>query len=144
MGNLVTFSLEDTRALGARVARSLVSGMVVALNGDVGSGKTELVRGIAAALGSVDCVKSPSFSIVNTYRTPKITLHHFDFYRLKKSNELFEIGYDDYLADLEGVLLIEWADMFPEMLPASNCYAIHFTAADKDTRHLVVDDALLA
>jgi tRNA threonylcarbamoyladenosine biosynthesis protein TsaE len=113
---IISNSISDTRALGARIALEAVSGDVFGLIGDLGCGKTEFVRGFVAALCPVCEVHSPSFSILNIYETPKFQVYHFDFYRLKKQAELVEIGFEEYLYGA-GVCLIEWADMFPEVLP---------------------------
>jgi len=111
-------SISDTRAFGAKIALEAAPGDVFGLIGDLGCGKTEFVRGFVAALCAVCEVHSPSFSILNIYETPKFQVYHFDFYRLKKQAELVEIGFEEYLYGA-GVCLIEWADMFPEVLPNS-------------------------
>jgi len=102
--------------LGARIALEAAPGDVLGLIGDLGCGKTEFVRGFVAALRAGCEVHSPSFSILNIYETPKFQVYHFDFYRLKKQAELVEIGFEEYMYGA-GVCLIEWADMFPEVLP---------------------------
>jgi tRNA threonylcarbamoyladenosine biosynthesis protein TsaE len=114
---ILSKSKEDTRAAGARIARSSArAGDVFGLIGELGTGKTEFVRGFVAAL-CADCeVHSPSFSILNIYETPEMPIYHFDFYRLKKQAELREIGFEEYIYG-NGICLIEWADMFPEVLP---------------------------
>jgi tRNA threonylcarbamoyladenosine biosynthesis protein TsaE len=113
---ILSKSKEDTRAAGAQTAKSARPGDVFGLIGELGTGKTEFVRGFVAALCN-DCeVHSPSFSILNIYETPELPIYHFDFYRLKKQSELKEIGFEEYIYG-NGICLIEWADMFPEVLP---------------------------
>jgi tRNA threonylcarbamoyladenosine biosynthesis protein TsaE len=109
-------SISDTRAFGARMALEVAPGDVLGLIGDLGCGKTEFARGFVAALCAECEVHSPSFSILNIYETQKYPVYHFDFYRLKKQAELIEIGFEEYVYGA-GVCLIEWADMFPEVLP---------------------------
>jgi tRNA threonylcarbamoyladenosine biosynthesis protein TsaE len=116
-----TTSPEETRILGAKLADKSTAGMVYGLIGNLGTGKTELVRGFVAALTSKAVVRSPSFSLVNTYETGAFPVHHFDFYRLADISELFEIGFTDYLGG-DAVCLIEWADMFPDALPEDTKY----------------------
>ena len=111
-----TASVSETRALGARLAQVAAAGDVFSLDGDLGSGKTELVRGFVGALSDKISVHSPTFSIVNTYQTPKFLIHHFDFYRIEDPKELVSIGLDEYING-DGVCLIEWGMMFPDALP---------------------------
>ena len=93
----VTNSEEETEALGARLAAVLTPGTVVAFTGDLGAGKTAFTRGLARGLGVTDRVTSPTFTIVNEYEGGRLPLFHFDMYRLASSEELFDIGWEDYL-----------------------------------------------
>jgi tRNA threonylcarbamoyladenosine biosynthesis protein TsaE len=111
-----TGSAEATRALGARMAAAARPGNVYVLEGELGAGKTEFVRGFVGALNPFAPVRSPSFSICNIYETDKFPVYHFDFYRLTDASEFGEIGFDEYAAG-EGVCLIEWGTLFPEVLP---------------------------
>ena len=115
---ILSKSKEETRAAGAQTAQLARAGDVFGLIGELGSGKTEFVRGFVAALCSGCDVRSPSFSILNIYETPGFPIYHFDFYRLKKRAELIEIGFEEYVYG-NGICLIEWADMFPEVLSKS-------------------------
>jgi tRNA threonylcarbamoyladenosine biosynthesis protein TsaE len=111
-----TASVDATRALGARTAAGACAGDCYALEGELGAGKTEFVRGFVAALSPSAAVKSPSFSICNIYETEKFPVCHFDFYRLSGAAELGETGFDEY-ASGTGVCLVEWGTKFPEVLP---------------------------
>jgi len=128
----------DTHACAAQLAKESAAGAVYALVGTLGSGKTEFVRGFVRALSPDAAVTSPSFTLVNTYPADPFVIHHFDFYRLNSADELLEIGYYEYVSDESAVVLIEWADMFPEVLPASVRY-IRFTE-EEDTRLITSDD----
>lgn len=110
-------SAEETRAVAAEFAAGLAPGSLVALTGDLGSGKTEFVKGLAAGLGSPAQVTSPTFTLIHEYRGGRLPLFHMDFYRLTSGRELELIGFDDYLAE-PGVCAIEWANRFPELIPA--------------------------
>ncbi len=132
-----TNSAEETRALGEKLVTLLAPGDVVALEGDLGSGKTELVRGLMDALDPLAIVRSPSFSLVNSYETEQFVVNHFDFYRLGGADELFEIGFDEYV-NAQSVCLIEWAEMFEEALPSETKY-IRFIAAAADHRVIESD-----
>ena len=94
----ITNSEEETEALGARLAVKLEPGAVIAFTGDLGAGKTAFTRGLARGLGIPDRVTSPTFTIVNEYEGGRLPLFHFDMYRLGSSDELFDIGWEDYLA----------------------------------------------
>jgi tRNA threonylcarbamoyladenosine biosynthesis protein TsaE len=109
-------SVAETRALGARTAAATLPGDVYALEGDLGAGKTEFVRGFVGALSEKVTVRSPSFSILNLYETPAFIVCHFDFYRLADVSELEEIGFSEYVTG-GAVCLIEWGTLFPGALP---------------------------
>ncbi|HEX2959206.1 MAG TPA: tRNA (adenosine(37)-N6)-threonylcarbamoyltransferase complex ATPase subunit type 1 TsaE [Chitinispirillaceae bacterium] len=114
---LTTNSVSETRQAGARFAETIAAGDVIVLDGGLGCGKTEFVRGIVESLDTSIIVRSPSFSIVNIYQSPVIKLYHFDFYRIEKVAELGEIGFAEY-CNSDGACIIEWGLMFPEVLPA--------------------------
>ena len=99
----------ETEALGAALAKLLWPGAVVAFTGDLGAGKTAFVRGMAQGLGVAGRVTSPTFTIVNEYEGGTLPLFHFDLYRLASSDELFEIGWEDYLRR-GGVCAVEWSE----------------------------------
>jgi tRNA threonylcarbamoyladenosine biosynthesis protein TsaE len=106
----------QTRQAGARLAKIVKVGDIYILDGDLGSGKTEFVRGFTESLGGNAIVKSPSFSILNIYQTISINVYHFDFYRLSDASELEGLGFDEYIYG-DGVCLIEWGSLFRECLP---------------------------
>jgi len=110
-----THSVSETEALGERLAKCLSSGSVVALCGDLGAGKTALVRGMARGLEIEESVSSPTFTIVNEYPGHP-ALFHFDLYRLKNAEELYAIGWEDYL-DRDGICVVEWSENAPEAFP---------------------------
>jgi len=122
-----------TRALGYTLAKQLKAGDVVALVGDLGVGKTCLVKSICAYFKIEGMVNSPTFTIVNVYQSPRL-IYHLDFYRLKRLAELQAIGIDDYLYGA-GICLIEWADNFKKILPAS-AYRVEMRALGKSRREI--------
>ena len=111
----VTHSREETVALGGRLADALKTGRVVAFTGDLGAGKTAFVSGMARALGVEERVTSPTFTIVNEYEGGRLPLFHFDMYRLGDADELFHIGWEDYLAR-GGICAVEWSENVAEAL----------------------------
>ncbi len=111
-----THTEEDTVNLGAQISRRLGPNSVVALIGELGTGKTRFAKGICRGLGVREHVASPTFTIVNEYAGRNFRVFHFDWYRLASAAELSEIGYDDYL-DRGGICIIEWADRIAGALP---------------------------
>ncbi len=113
----VTASPAQTRALGARLAALLRQGDVVALYGDLGAGKTQLVKGVCAGLGIERCaVTSPTFTLLHEYEGGRLLVYHFDAYRITRPDELFELGCEEYVYG-EGLCLIEWAGRVEPLLP---------------------------
>lgn len=106
---VITKSPEQTELLGKKLAAFLRPGDVIAYYGDLGAGKTAFTRGLAAGLGIREAVTSPTYTIVNEYLSGRMPLFHFDMYRLSSSEELFDIGWEDYLAR-GGVCAVEWSE----------------------------------
>ena len=107
--NYITNSPEETEALGAALGKVLTPGTVIAYKGDLGAGKTAFTRGLARGLGCRELVTSPTYTIVNEYLGGRLPLFHFDMYRLGSSDDLFDIGWEDYL-DRGGVCAVEWSE----------------------------------
>jgi len=110
-----TCSTTETRALAGKVADTLQPGNIVTLDGDLGMGKTVFAAGLAAGLGISDRVTSPTFTIVNEYEGGRLPLFHFDLYRLQCSDELFDIGWEDYLCR-GGVCVVEWSERAADLI----------------------------
>ena len=110
-----THSREETEALGMRLADALKTGRVVAFTGDLGAGKTAFISGMARALGVEDRVTSPTFTIVNEHEGGRLPLFHFDMYRLGSADELFHIGWEDYLGR-GGICAVEWSENVAEAI----------------------------
>jgi len=106
----------ETFALGKKIASLLKTGDILAITGDLGTGKTVLVKGVAAGLSIDGHITSPTFTLVQSYEGPEAALHHFDVYRISDENELFEIGFDEYLYSGD-ICVIEWADLIRNLIP---------------------------
>ncbi len=114
--SFTTRSEDETIATGLQFGKILTHGSVVALFGELGTGKTRFIKGICMGLGVSEHVSSPTFTIVNEYHGERCKIFHFDFYRMNSITELKEIGFDEYIYD-DGVCVIEWADRVKEFLP---------------------------
>ena len=111
-----TNSAEETYALGKELGEQAAAGAVFTLNGDLGVGKTVFAQGFADGLGITEAVNSPTFTILQVYEEGRLPLYHFDVYRIEDPEEMYEVGFDDYLYG-QGVCLIEWAEQVAELLP---------------------------
>lgn len=115
MFELISNSEEETKMIGQKVASQLKKGDIIVLTGDLGSGKTKFVEGILTYFGKQDEISSPTFTIVNEYEG-NMPLYHFDVYRIGSSEEMYDIGYDEYI-NSDGVCIIEWANLIEDILP---------------------------
>ena len=135
---ITTHSADETQALGTKLAKRLQPGDVIAYFGDLGAGKTALTRGIAQGLGITDIVTSPPYTIVNEYLTGRLPLFHFDMYRLGSSDELFDIGWEDYLAR-GGVCAVEWSENVEDALQGAIRVTIEKDPFEADTRRITIE-----
>ena len=122
----LTNSPEETEKVGAALGRILNPGTVIAYRGDLGAGKTAFTRGLARGLGYAEPVTSPTYTIVNEYLGGRLPLFHFDMYRLASSDDLWDIGWDDYL-DRGGVCAVEWSENVADALEDAILITIHKT-----------------
>jgi tRNA threonylcarbamoyladenosine biosynthesis protein TsaE len=125
---------EETRLIGSELAAEITPGTVLNLVGDLGSGKTEFVKGLAVGLEIQGEVTSPTFTILHEYRGGRVTLFHMDFYRLNKEWELDEIGFDEYLR-AGGICAIEWGEKFAHRLPP-DAVKVYFSFSGHDQREI--------
>ena len=114
-------SPQETEALGQALVQKLAPGAVVAFSSDLGAGKTAFVRGMAQGLGITQRVTSPTFTIVNEYEGGRLPLFHFDMYRLHSAEELFDIGWEDFLSR-GGICAVEWSENIQEALEPGTVY----------------------
>ncbi len=136
----ITNSAEQTFEVASQFAKQLNIGDVVTLDGDLGAGKTAFARGVAHGLGITDMVVSPTFTIVNEYRHGEKPLFHFDVYRLETEDDLYDIGWDDYLIS-GGICIVEWSSIMPEAFYMPH-YAINITknhSISDDYRKITID-----
>lgn len=131
-----TFSEAETEALGERFAKELPDGSVVAFYGELGSGKTAFVRGMARGMGIDAAVSSPTFTIVNEYIGER-NLFHFDMYRLGSADELFDIGWEDYLGR-GGVCAVEWSENVADAFEGDE-YTVTFHKTGQDAREITIE-----
>jgi len=132
----VVRSENEMTDLAEKLFKSLKGGTIVTLNGNLGAGKTFFVKAFCRAAG-VPLSSSPTFAIVNSYEG-KFRIYHFDFYRIKKTAELHDIGLEEYLADESAVSFIEWADLFPEVLPHKRINIL-IKISEDDSREVIIE-----
>ena len=135
---VITKSPEQTELLGKKLAELLRPGDVIAYYGDLGAGKTAFTRGLAAGLGIREAVTSPTYTIVNEYLSGRMPLFHFDMYRLSSSEELFDLGWEDYLAR-GGVCAVEWSENVADALTDAISITIEKDPAQLDWRKITIE-----
>lgn len=135
----ITNGERETEELGRRLGQALEPGAVVAYTGDLGAGKTAFTRGLARGLGILDRVTSPTFTIVNEYGGGRLPLFHFDMYRLGSSEELFDIGWEEYLTR-GGVCAVEWSENVDDALEADTIRVDIRRGMSENQRYIVIDN----
>ena len=133
----ITESPAETKKLAAKLAGKLRAGSVLALHGDLGSGKTCFVQGLAGALGVEELVNSPTFTIINEYQG-RFRLYHIDLYRVKSAAEAETLGLDDYLEG-DGITAIEWPEIFSALLPKDTIH-LYFEFVDANRRRIKINE----
>jgi len=142
VATFISNSPAETEAFGRRLAEGESAGSVLALKGELGSGKTQFVKGVVAGLGSKAPATSPTFTIVHEYAGGRLPVYHFDFFRLHDYQSVARLGLDDYFFG-DGVSVIEWADRFPELIP-DHARWISFEIKSENARKITSDSMLYA
>ena len=132
----ITNSPEETEALGEKLAKILTPGTILAYRGDLGAGKTAFTRGLARGLGCREQVTSPTYTIVNEYLGGRLPLFHFDMYRLRCADDLFDIGWDDYL-ERGGICAVEWSENVADAL--EDPLVVTIEKVDETTRKITLE-----
>ena len=131
-----THSPAETEKIGAALGKILPPGTVLAYEGDLGAGKTAFTRGLAAGLGCTDMVTSPTYTIVNEYLSGRLPLFHFDMYRLASSDDLWDIGWEDYL-DRGGICAVEWSENVEDAM--EDAIRVRIEKLDGDSRRITIE-----
>ena len=132
----ITHSPQQTESVGEQLAKQLRPGAILAYQGDLGAGKTAFTRGLAKGLGAAEPVTSPTYTIVNEYLSGRLPLFHFDMYRLSCSDDLFDIGWEDYL-DRGGICAVEWSENVIDAMTGAIC--IRIEKLGDDTRRITIE-----
>ena len=132
----ITRSPAETEAVGQALGKALTPGTVIAYLGDLGAGKTAFTRGLARGLGCTDMVTSPTYTIVNEYLSGRMPLFHFDMYRLRSADDLFDIGWDDYL-ERGGVCAVEWSENVREAM--EDAVTVRLDKLSEDSRKITIE-----
>lgn len=148
MATHISHSAADTEALGEKWGREVTSGLVIGLSGDLGTGKTQLTKGIARGLGITDKILSPTFALVNEYRSGRLPMFHLDLYRLDRREQIVGAGLEDYLTKPCGVTVVEWIERWfaDDNLPAKagttnlNLRRVHIKQLSETDREITYED----
>ena len=132
----ITNSPAETEDLGAKLGAILPPGTILAYEGDLGAGKTAFTRGLAKGLGCTDMVTSPTYTIVNEYLSGRLPLFHFDMYRLASADDLWNIGWEDYL-DRNGICAVEWSENVREAMEGA--ITLRIEKQDGDSRRITIE-----
>ena len=132
----ISHNVAETETFAEQLATTFVGGEVLLLKGDLGAGKTHFVKGLARGLGIDDVVTSPTFALHNSY-DGRLTLNHFDFYRIEDSEEVEILGLNEFFYDKNGVAAIEWSENVASLLP-KRCIAVTIDKLDDETRKITV------
>ena len=135
----ITSSPGETEALGAALGKILKPCTVIAYEGDLGAGKTAFTRGLARGLGCTDTVTSPTYTIVNEYLSGRLPLFHFDMYRLHSSDDLFDIGWEDYL-ERGGVCAVEWSENVADAMEDS--ITVRIEKSGDESRRITIEGGI--
>ena len=132
----ITNSPEETEKVGAALGKILTPGAVIAYRGDLGAGKTAFTRGLARGLGYVEPVTSPTYTVCNEYLGGRLPLFHFDMYRLRSSDDLWDIGWEDYL-DRNGVCAVEWSENVDDAM--ENAVWVTIEKTGEESRQITIE-----
>lgn len=135
----ITNTPEETELVGQRLGEKLIGGEIIAFRGDLGAGKTAFTRGIAKGLGITMRVTSPTYTIVNEYIGGRLPLFHFDMYRLASEDDLFEIGWEDYLRR-GGVCAVEWSENVSEAM--ENAISVEIEKISDESRKITIEGSV--
>ncbi len=135
----ITHNPQETERLGQALAEKLSAGAVIAFTGDLGAGKTAFTRGLAKGLGATERVTSPTYTIVNEYVSGALPLFHFDMYRLGSSDELWDIGWEDYLLR-GGICAVEWSENVADAM--ENAITVRIEKLGQSTRKITLEGAV--
>ena len=136
--DFISHSPAETEDFAAAFAKQLRGGEIIAFRGDLGAGKTAFTRGLARGLGITERITSPTYTIVNEYPDGRLALFHFDMYRLSDADELFDLGWEDYLAR-GGVCAVEWSENVSEAMDGAISVRIEKDPDEENTRHIHVE-----
>ena len=134
-----TNSPAETEAIGAALGKILPAGTVIAYRGDLGAGKTAFTRGLARGLGYAEPVTSPTYTVCNEYLGGRLPLFHFDMYRLRSADDLWDIGWDDYL-DRNGICAVEWSENVADAL--EDALSITIEKLGETTRRITIEGGI--
>jgi tRNA threonylcarbamoyladenosine biosynthesis protein TsaE len=139
VATFISNSPEETEAFGRRFAKEVKAGDMLALSGELGSGKTQFVKGVSAGLGATTAATSPTFTLIHEYSGGRLPIYHFDFFRVEDAQSAERLALDDYFFG-DGVSVVEWADRFPDLIPKSARW-ISFEGKSETQRAITIQES---
>lgn len=137
----ISKNIEQTISFAKNLAEKFKGGEILLLSGELGAGKTAFTKGVAQGLGILGIITSPTFTIMNMYTSGKLNLYHFDMYRIEDDKEIYELGFDEYIGNPNGVACVEWFNQTPELFENKKSILIKLDKIDDDTRKITIEGA---
>ena len=137
---IISKNINQTIDFAKKLAKGFKGGEILLLSGELGAGKTAFTKGIAKGLGINAIITSPTFTIMNMYTSSKLNLYHFDMYRIEDESEIYELGFNEFIGNTNGVCCVEWFTQTPELFENKKCLLVTLEKIDDDTRKITVED----
>ena len=136
----ISKNIKQTINFAKKMAQSFKGGEILLLSGELGAGKTAFTKGIAQGLQVNGIITSPTFTIMNMYTSGKLNLYHFDMYRIEDEQEIYELGFNEFIGNSNGVSCVEWFSQTPQLFAGKKCKLVKIEKIDDDTRKIIVED----
>lgn len=136
----ISKNIRQTINIAKNIASHFTGGEIILLSGELGAGKTAFTKGVAEALEIKALITSPTFTIMNMYSSGKLILYHFDMYRIEDSRDILELGFDEYIGNLNGVCCVEWFNQTPDLFKNKKCIKVDLIKLDENIRKIIVED----
>ena len=138
----ISKNIEQTISFAKSLSEKFSGGEILLLSGELGAGKTAFTKGIALGLNIKSIITSPTFTIMNMYSSGKLNLYHFDMYRIEDERDIYELGFNEFIGNPNGVCCVEWFTQTPELFKGQKCIFVNIEKIDDNTRKITVEENL--